>query len=228
MLELVHDRDDIQAQARMELSLKFEQFDIQCVDVLIGKPESQGDDGKIENLLEQLRLLQLSLEQIETYGKQEVAAGKKQTLNDANAKAEMQAQLTHSAIQISIQTNEAEAALARARKDAERIVVTAKAASESVSLEGQGLSEKVNLVGKAEAEVLQKKVESFGDSRLYAMSLIAESLAQSKQPLVPETMFAGGGDQGSGLLGTLMSLLVAEKMGMKLPARTIAEEKAPR
>ncbi|QVL30469.1 hypothetical protein KIH39_16600 [Telmatocola sphagniphila] len=228
MLELVHDRDDIQAQARMELSLKFEQFDIQCVDVLIGKPESQGDDGKIENLLEQLRLRQLSLEQIETYGKQEVAAGKKQTLNDANAKAEMQAQLTHSAIQISIQTNEAEAALARARKDAERIVVTAKAASESVSLEGQGLSEKVNLVGKAEAEVLQKKVESFGDSRLYAMSLIAESLAQSKQPLVPETMFAGGGDQGSGLLGTLMSLLVAEKMGMKLPARTIAEEKAPR
>ncbi len=217
MLELIHSRDEIQAQARNELLKKFEQFDIQCVDVLIGKPESQTDDGKIENLLEQLRLRQLSLEQIETYSKQEAAAGKKQTLNDANAKAAMQEKLTQSAIQISIQTNEAEAALARAKKDAERIVVTAKAHSESVSLEGKGASEKVGLVGTAEASVLQKKVESFGDPRLYAISLVADAMSHSQQPLVPATMFSGGsGDNAGGMLGTLMSLLVAERVGIKV------------
>ncbi|HQR41901.1 MAG TPA: SPFH domain-containing protein [Gemmatales bacterium] len=217
MLELVHSRDEIQAQARKELMDKFEQFDIQCVDVLIGKPESQMDDGKIENLLEQLRQRQLSLEQIETYGKQEAAAGKRQTLNDANAKAEMQEKLTQSAIQISIQTNEAEAALARARKDAERIVVTAKAASESIALEGKGMSEKVNLVGTAEAGVLQKKVESYGDPKLYAISQVADAMSHSQQPLVPETMFSSGGDGHNGMLGTLMSLLVAEKIGVAVP-----------
>lgn len=120
---LVHSRDKIQQQARNELKAKFEQFDIQCVDVLIGKPESKSDDGKIENLLEQLRLRQLSLEQIETY------------------------------------------------------VVTAKADSESISLEGKGQSDKISLVGTSEADVLRKKVESFGDGKLYALSLVADALS---------------------------------------------------
>ncbi len=220
MLELVHSRDDIQGQARSELKAKFEQFDIGCVDVLIGKPESRGDDGKIENLLEQLRLRQLSLEQIETYGKQEQAAEKKKSLNDANAKAEMQQQLTQSAIEIAITTNRAEADLSKARKDAERRVVTAKADSESVSLEGKGQSDKVSLVGSAEAQVLQKKVDSFGDPRLYALSIVADALAHSEQPLVPATMLSAGGDgQQSGMLGMLMSLLVAEKMGVNVVNR---------
>lgn len=227
MLELVHSRDEIQGQARKELLEKFEQFDIQCVgvDVLIGKPESKTDDGKIENLLEQLRLRQLSLEQIETYGKQEAAAGKRQSLNDANAKAAMQEQLSQSKIKIEITTNEAEAALSKSRKDAERTVVTAKAASETLSLEGKGQSEKVGLVGTAEASVLQKKVESFGDPRLYAISLVADAMSHSQQPLVPEMMLGGSGEgNGNGMLGTLMSLLVAEKIGVKVPQHGAKKE----
>ncbi len=193
MLELVHSRDEIQAQARTELKAKFEQFDIECVDVLIGKPESKSDDGKIENLLEQLRLRQLSLEQIETYSKQEQAADKRKDLNNAMATATMQEQLTQSKIKIEITSNQAEADLAKARKDAERRVVTARAESESIALEGRGKAESVNSVGAAEAKVLSQKVESFGDSKLYAISLVAESLAHSQQPLVPETMLGGDG-----------------------------------
>ncbi|MFM8282316.1 MAG: hypothetical protein ACKOCW_02065, partial [Planctomycetaceae bacterium] len=34
MLELLHDRDKIQAEARLELRDKFHEFDIECVDVL--------------------------------------------------------------------------------------------------------------------------------------------------------------------------------------------------
>jgi uncharacterized membrane protein YqiK len=216
MLELVHSRDDIQNQARKELQAKFEQFDIQCVDVLIGKPESKGDDEKIENLLEQLRLRQLSLEQIETFSKQEAAAAKRQTLNDALAKAELQQTLTQSKIKIDIATNEAEAELARARKDAERKVVTAEAESRAVALEGTGQAEKVMKVGSAEAEVLQKKVASFGDPRLYAVSVVADQLAHSKQPLVPETVLGGSADGQSGMLGVLMNLLVAERLGKQI------------
>jgi len=225
MLELIHSRDEIQALARNELRSKFEQFDILCLDVLIGKPESRDDQGKIENLLEQLRLRQLSLEQIETYEKQEAAAAKRQTLNDAMARATMQEQLTQSSIKIQIVTNDAEAELARARKDAERKVVTARAESESIALEGQGQSEKVAKVGGAEAGVLLKKVESLGDPRLYAMSQISEALAQSKQPLVPQTMFSPGTEgSASGLLGLLMSLMVAEKTGVPLPQKPSMSE----
>jgi uncharacterized membrane protein YqiK len=217
MLELVHSRDEIQEQARKELKAKFEQFDIQCVDVLIGKPQSTTDDGKIENLLEQLRLRQLSLEQIETYGKQEAAAAKRQNLNEANAKAEMQEELTQSAIQISVQSNQAEAQLARALKDAERTVVTAKAESESVSLQGKGESEKISLVGKSEADVLRQKVESFGDGKLYALSLVADAMAHSAQPLVPETVLGSQGENGN-IMSLLFTLLTVEKLGVKVGA----------
>lgn len=214
MLELVHSRDEIQKQARTELQTKFEQFDIQCVDVLIGKPESKDKDGKIENLLEQLRIRQLSLEQIETFGKQEAAAAKQQTLNEANAKAELQKELTKSVIQITIETNQAEAALARAKKDAERTVVTAEASGTASAAEGQGKAKSIAAVGGAEAEVLRQKVASMGDGKLYAVSTVAEALSHSTQPLVPHTVMGGGDSGNANLLGVLMSLLVAEKIGV--------------
>lgn len=215
ILELIHSRDEIQQQSRLELQKKFEHFDIECVDVLIGKPESDGTDNKIENLLDQLRLRQLSEEEMVTFAKQEEAAAKRQTLNDANAKAKMQEELTQSSIKIGIQTNEAEAELAKAKKDAEKRVVLAKADSESLCLEGKGKSESIRLTGEAEAGVLRKKVESFGDGRLYAVSIVADALSKSVQPLVPETVFSSGNNE-NGMLGTLMSMLVAEKAGIKL------------
>src|SRR4029453_1592690 len=54
MLGLLHERDEIQTEARSELLGKFREFDIECVDVLIGKPDTEEKDGKIESLLEQL------------------------------------------------------------------------------------------------------------------------------------------------------------------------------
>lgn len=213
MLELVHARDEIQTQARKELKEKFEQFDIQCVDVLIGRPESK--DDKIENLLEQLRIRQLSLEQIETYSKQEAAAAKERTLNEVRAQASKQKELTDSKIAIEIASNNAEADLTRAKKQAEQIVVTARADSEKLSLFGQGEGSKIQQIGSNEAEVLRKKIGSFGDPKLYALSLVADALSNSKQPLVPNTLLGTGTGDNSNMFGMLVSLLVAEKAGVR-------------
>jgi uncharacterized membrane protein YqiK len=211
MLELVHSRDEIQKQARVELRDKFQEFDIECIDVLIGRPESAKGDDKIENLLEQLRQRQLSLEQIETFGKQEAAAEKQKSLNDAQSRAVLQKELTASAIKIQIAANDAEANLARAKKEAEQTVVTAEAEAKKLSLEGKGKGELILSVGQSEAEVLQKKIASFGDSNLYALSVIAEFLSKSEQPLVPATVLGGGGDN-AGVLSLLMNLMVKEKI----------------
>src|SRR5699024_499650 len=78
-------------------------------------------------LLEQLRMRQLSIEQLETYERQRVAADKLRTLNEAQAQAAMQAQLTNSRVQIQIAESQGEADLARARKQAEQTVVNAEA-----------------------------------------------------------------------------------------------------
>jgi regulator of protease activity HflC (stomatin/prohibitin superfamily) len=228
MLQLLQERDEIQQEARVELRRRFHEFDIECVDVLIGKPDTAevGGAGKIETLLEQLRLRQLSIEQIETFGHQVSAAEKLRSLNEARAQAEMQTTLTNSLVQVRIAENEGEAALARARKEAEQLVVTAQAESQQRVLAGRGEGSRLLQIGLSEATVLLRKIESFADPRLYALSLVAGQLAHSAQPLVPERVFFAGGQGASenghpdaacsGLLGLLINLLVAEKSGFQL------------
>jgi multidrug efflux pump subunit AcrA (membrane-fusion protein) len=257
MLQLLHDRDDIQCEARAALSERFGHFDIECVDVLIGKPDTAEAGGKIETLLEQLRQRQLSVEQIETYERQRAAAEKLQTLNDAQAQATMQTALTNSKVQIQIVENQGEADLAkvrksaeadlararkmaeqmvvtaqaeleRSKKQAEQAVVTAQAKSEQLTLAGKGEASKIGQIGLSEASVLLRKIQSFSDPRLYALTQVANQLANSSQPLVPQRVFMAGsnghssnGDGHSdssaqGLFGLLISLMVAEKAGFNL------------
>jgi uncharacterized membrane protein YqiK len=250
MLELLQDRDSIQQESREELRRKFREFDIECVDVLIGKPGTEQSGGKIETLLEQLRLRQLSIEQIETYERQRAAAEKQKTLAEAQALAAMQTQLTNSRVQVQINENQGEADLARARKQAEQMVVTAQADNQKRILQaeadlvrsrkqaeqtvvlaeaesrqrilaGRGEGSKIMQIGLSEAAVLLRKISSFGDPRLYSLAQVAEHLSHSSQPLVPERVFVAGANGDSvgssqGLLGLLISLLVAEKSGFQL------------
>ncbi|WP_246196232.1 SPFH domain-containing protein [Aquisphaera giovannonii] len=252
MLELLQERDAIQHEASQELGRKFGNFDIECVDVLIGKPDTAEAGGKIETLLEQLRLRQLSLEQVETYAKQVTAAEKLRVLNEAQANAQMQTKLSQSLIQVRIVENEAEAQLARARKEAEQKVVTAQAESQQRILAGRGEGARILQEGLSEASVLVRKIQSFTDPRLYALSVVAQNLAKSSQPLVPERVFiAGGGggngngnghagdalaigagaNAGNGLMGMLLGLLVAEKSGFDvagLPEGNVLQDFADR
>jgi uncharacterized membrane protein YqiK len=238
MLELLHLRDEIQKESREELRRKFREFDIECVDVLIGKPDTAEAGGKIETLLEQLRIRQLSIEQLETYERQRTAAEKLRTLNDAQAQSTMQTQLTNARVEAQIAEQKGEADLARARKQAEQTVVQAEAElkrarlqaeqtvvlaeadSKQKMLAGRGQAQNVMQVGLSEASVLLRKIGSYGDPRLYALALVAEHLAHSSQPLVPERVFSAGVNgeaaQSTGLLGLLVNLLVAEKSGFQL------------
>jgi len=244
MLELLHERDSIQKESSEELGRKFHNFDIECVDVLIGKPDTQAAGGKIETLLEQLRLRQLSLEQVETYSKQVTAAEKLRVFNEAQAMAQMQTDLTNSLVRVRITENEAEAQLAKARKQAEQVVVTAEAESRSRILAGRGEGARILQTGLSEASVLTRKIQSYSDPRLYALGLVAEQLSRSAQPLVPERVFiagSGGNGQGgngsatsegvagagSGILGLLLNLLVAEKSGFALAENGTAHEGLP-
>ena len=196
--------------------------------------------GKIEVLLEQLRIRQLSIEQLETFECQGKAAEQQRALNESIAIAQKQAELTASQVQIKIAENQGESDLARARKhaqqeivmaqaqleksrhQAEQTIVTAQAESQQRVLAGKGEGQRLLQIGLSEASVLMQKVASYGDPRLYALALVAEHLSHSEQPLVPQHMFiAGGGatgpdaSQATGLLGTLVNLLVAEKSGFK-------------
>lgn len=267
MLQLLHDRDVIQREAQEELRRRFHEFDIECVEVLIGKPDTETADGKIESLLEQLRLRQLSIEQVETYEHQCTANDKLRVLNEAKAQAAMQTEMTNARLKVQIAESngdaevalakrqndkkimqaetdlaatrlqiqmaecEGDAEVARARRRAEQVGLIAEADSRRNKLTGRGEALRILQEGLAEAAVLQKKIASYGDPRLFALALASKELAHATQPLVPQRLFMTNGNGGEasalggqGLLGTLLSLLVAEKSGFTPTGPTAATE----
>lgn len=231
MLDLLTKREEIQGRATQELGRRFKEFDINCVAVLIGRPHSKTavKDGPepIDMLFDQLRARRLAQEQMATFAKQQEAAMQLKALNEASAIADKQAELTQTKINVEIAANHGDAQMAEARGLAAREVELAQGQSRAQELIGRGEASRTSQVGLAEAEVSLRKVHAFTDPRLYALSLVADKLAHSAQPLVPERLFVvgqgGGGEQGGnsttfGLVQQLLTLLVSEKAGMGVNA----------
>jgi uncharacterized membrane protein YqiK len=216
MLDLLTRREDIQRRATENLGKRFQEFDINCVAVLIGRPEAgvlkPGAEDPIDRLFDQLRQRRLAEEQKETFTKQQEAAVRQKELNHAQAEAERQTQLTQTRVEIEIAGNRGSAQLAEAERLAKRDIALAEGRARSAELEGQGEAAKVAQIGQAEATVSRQKIEAFTDPRLYAINLVTQQLAQSKQPLVPErvVMFGEGGKASEvGLFQSVMQLLTA-------------------
>ncbi|HSI12348.1 MAG TPA: SPFH domain-containing protein [Chthoniobacter sp.] len=217
MLDLLTHREEIQRHATEELGRRFQTFDINCVAVLIGRPETgtlkPGQEDPIDRLFDQLRQRRLAEEQKATFAKQQEAAVQQQQLNHAQAEAERQTQLTQTRVEIEIAGNRGAAQLAEAERLAKRDIALAEGRARSAELEGQGEAAKVAQIGQAEANVSRQKVEAFTDPRLYALSLVSQQLAHSEQPLVPErvVLFGQGGDgkasAETGLFQSLMQVL---------------------
>ena len=152
---------------------KFAAFDIECVDVLVGKPNTadSSDNGKkIEALLDQLRQRQLAKEQVETYQHRQVAAAKERELNETTARTTKQKELTDSEIQIKIAENqgnaelsraemrkrqtvvEAEARLEQSKREAQTVVINAKADAEQTLVKAEANSQSLILAGKGEGQ----------------------------------------------------------------------------
>ncbi|MHC4562758.1 MAG: SPFH domain-containing protein [Planctomycetota bacterium] len=226
MLDLLTKREEIQKFATEELGRRFKEYDINCVAVLIGRPESKEmiPEGKdpIDNLFDQLRQRRLAQEQVLTFKQQEEAATKLKELNDAKAAAEKQMELTQTRIDIDVAGNRGSAQLAEAERLAERDIARASGEARSKELIGKGEAARVGQVGLAEAAVFLQKIRAYGDPRLFAVNEVGQKLANSVQPLVPDRLLVmgGGGEDGGpdagsmSLFGQLLMLLVAEKGGV--------------
>ena len=235
MLDLLTKREEIQQRATEELGRRFQEYDINCIAVLIGRPESKasrmsGGEDPIERLFDQLRIRRLASEQIATFAKQEEAATHLQKLTDAQAAAAKQTELTQTRIDVEISGNRGEAQLAEAQRLAKRDIARAFGDSRSRELVGHGEAAKIAEIGLAEAAVFLQKIRAYGDSRLFALNLVSEQFSHSAQPIVPERLLVmGGGENGNGekmdigssnVFGRLISLLLAEKAGFGTEEKT--------
>jgi uncharacterized membrane protein YqiK len=236
MLDLLLKREEIQRRATQELGRRFAEYDINCIAVMIGRPESkykaeQAAQDPIERLFDQLRMRRFAEEQKATFQKQEEAAVQLKELNNAQAAAAKQTELTQTHIDIEISANRGEAQLAEAQRLAKRDVARAFGESRSKDLMGKGEAARVAQVGLAEAAVFLQKIRAYGDPRLFALNLAGDQFSKSAQPLVPQrllVMGAGGGKEttdlsNSSVLGQLLAMLLAEKAGVGMGAADARE-----
>jgi uncharacterized membrane protein YqiK len=238
MLDLLVKREEIQSRATVELGRRFADYDINCIAVMIGRPESkmkanEADQDPIERLFDQLRMRRYAIEQKATFLKQEETAIQQKELNDAQATAQKQTELTQTRINVEISANRGEAELAEAQRLAKRDIARAFGESRSKELTGKGEAAKVAQVGLAEAAVFLQKIRAYGDPRLFALNVASDQFAKSAQPLVPQRLLVTGGGGGAGgekvdlstssVLGQLLTLLLADKAGLGLGSSDVTE-----
>jgi len=219
LIELLQERSEIQVLASTQMKDRFNKYNIDLEEVLIGTPSASAKDNKIEIILSQLRDRQVAREQIETYSQQEKAAAKEKELNEAKSKAEQQKNLTESSINIEIQKNQGKAGLERAKHDAEKLVAMANADAAKVKALGEAEADKIAAIGNAEAEAITNKVKAYGGAKYQLIQDIISKYTQAIEAgnvqIVPNTYVnMGSSKEGSfpSPLEGLIGLMFTEKI----------------
>ncbi len=211
LIQLIQERNEIQDNSSSEMKVKFEHYNLELEEVLIGTPAASANDNKIEVILAQLRDRQIAVERIETYSQQEKAAGKEKELREAESKAAQQTVLTESDINIQIQSNQGKADYQRSLQDAAKIKAIAEAEAEREARVGIGkaiaIDEQVRAYGGPQYQVVQDVMTKF-----------TAAIEKSQIDIVPKTVVnMGGQEQGSSVnaFEMLLGLLISEKLGVK-------------
>jgi uncharacterized membrane protein YqiK len=217
LIQLIQERNEIQSIASQEMKDKFEHYNLELEEVLIGTPTTFSEDKQIEIILNQLRARQIAVEQIETYDRQQTAAAKERELREAQARADQQRNITESELSITVQSNQGKAEYARALQQAAQIRTLAEAESERIAR-----------TGIAQAIATEEQVAAYGGPQFQVtqqvMNRFAEAVQQSRVDVVPRVVVSGGDGQGSAagsnIMEGLLTLLLSDKLGLEVTAKT--------
>jgi uncharacterized membrane protein YqiK len=211
LIQLIQERGNIQQISSQEMKERFTHYNLELEEVLIGTPVAVADDTQFEMILNQLRSRQIAVEQIETYGRQEMAAAKERELREAQARAEQQRNITESELSITVQSNQGKAEYARALQQAAQIRALAEAEAE-----------KTARVGIGQAIAIEEQVAAYGGPQFQVtqqvMNRWAEAVQGSKVDVVPQVLVNGGGGSAtsSSVMEGLLTLLLSEKVGLEV------------
>ena len=221
LIQLIQDRSEIQRTSSQEMKEKFEHYNLELEEVLIGTPTAAVGDKQIEVILNQLRARQIAVEQIETYARQETAATKERELNEAQARAQQQRNITESELSITVQSNQGKAEYQRAVQQAAQIRTLAEAEAERIAR-----------TGIAQAIATEEQVAAYGGPQYQVtqqvMSRFADAIQAAKVDVVPRVVVTSGGNGDKGMAGNnlmegLLTLLLSDKLGVDVKSDTPRE-----
>ncbi|MGL4762861.1 MAG: SPFH domain-containing protein [Sarcina sp.] len=221
LIELIQNRSEIQKKATDEMKAKFDNYNLELEEVLIGTPSPNGD-AKIEEILKQLSDRQLAKEKIETYNSQMKASEKEKELKEFQAKAQQQDELTKSEINIKIQDNVGKAELEKARQDAQRQKTLADAQAYKIKKLGEAEADMAARKGISQAIAVREQVNAYGGPQYQVvqdvMSKFTDAIKEGGINIVPNNVVTMGGssENGGGVnaMESLLAVLLSEKMGV--------------
>jgi uncharacterized membrane protein YqiK len=228
LIQLLQDRSEIQDISGVQMKEKFQVYNLELQEVLIGTPTSGEGGGQIEQILVQLRSRQIAEEQVETYNRQERAAVKERELREAESRARQQQALTESEIAITVQSNQGKAEYARAQQQASQIQALATAEAEKIRILAEGEAKKIRLLGESEADragrvgiaqalALEEQVRAYGGPQFQliqnVMGRFAEAIETSHADVVPKIQMSSDGKGGGSMVENLLALLLSGKLG---------------
>ncbi len=230
LIELIQQRNEIQAQSSEEMKEKFNHYNLELEEVLIGTPGGSKDDTAIETILTQLRSRQIAKEQLQTYDTQQRAAEKEKELREAEAIAKQQTTLTESDINIKIQENQGKAELMKAKQDAEKIQNLSEAEAYKVKKQSEAEAFKIKITAEADADkearvgiskaiAAKEQVNAYGGPQYKVISDVMNSftnaIREGEIDIVPKTVVNAGGSNngvGTNAFESLIMLLLSEKL----------------
>ncbi|HEX8550740.1 MAG TPA: SPFH domain-containing protein [Abditibacteriaceae bacterium] len=233
LIQLIQERSAIQQISSEEMKEKFNHYNLELEEVLIGTPASSAGDDRIEVILTQLRSRQIAQEQIETYAGQERAATKERELREAEARARQQQSITESELSITVQTNQGKAEYQRSLQQAAQIQAMAEAEGRRTRIMAEAEADKVRAMGEAEADrsakvgiaqaiAIDEQVRAYGGPQFQltqqVMTRFAEAIEKAGVDVVPRIVIGGNNGDGNGggngsLIDGLMAMLLSDKMG---------------
>lgn len=229
LIELIQERSAIRERAVLEMREKFDKYNLQLEEVLIGTPKTTVTDTQIENILMQLRERQIAEEKRVTYQKQQSAAESEKSLREAQAIAEQQSFLTKSKIQIEIEGNNGAALASRAEEESNQIIALARANASKIKLEGEAEAFKESNVGLAKAQAIEAQVKAYGGAEFRVIQEVTDKLTDAIKnttvDIVPKTVVQmGNSENGSGsgsggnstVMDTLLKFITLDKLGVSL------------
>lgn len=208
LIQLLQERSTIQQQSSLEMKEKFEHYNLELEEVLIGTPSSPENDTQIETILNQLRSRQVATEQVETYAQQEKASVKERELKEAQSRAQMQTKLTEAELNINIQTDQGKAEYQRSLQQAQQIRALAEAEAE-----------KIARIGIAQALATEEQVRAYGGPQFQVtqqvLNRFAEAIQTSGVDVVPRVVVGGnnaeGGSTSSNVMEGLLTMLLSDR-----------------
>jgi len=205
LIQLLQERSAIQQIAGEEMKVKFQHYNLELEEVLIGTPSSTAEDLQIETILTQLRSRQIASEQIETYDRQEKAAVKERELREAESRAQMQTSITQSELNVNVQSNQGKAEYQRSIQQAAQIRALAEAEAE-----------KIARIGIAQALATEEQVRAYGGPQFQVtqqvLNRFAEAIQESQVDVVPRVVVGANKENGSGnIMEALLTMLLSDR-----------------